>query len=80
VYRGAPCVVFGGDVLFQGSIGRYDFPNCDGRLLMQGIRQKLFRLPPDTLVYPGHGPVTTVGEEKRHNPFVGEQTPTNPER
>jgi hydroxyacylglutathione hydrolase len=71
VYRDSPSVVFGGDVLFRGSIGRYDLPGCNGRLLLQGIREKVFRLPPDTVVYPGHGPVTTVGEEKRNNPFVG---------
>jgi glyoxylase-like metal-dependent hydrolase (beta-lactamase superfamily II) len=72
VYRDQPCVVFGGDVLFRGGIGRYDFPNCDGKLLFEGIRGKLFALPPDTIVYPGHGPTTTVGEEKQSNPFVGE--------
>jgi hydroxyacylglutathione hydrolase len=72
LYRDSPYVVFGGDVLFRGSIGRYDFPNSDGRLLLEGIRTKLFTLPPDTVVYPGHGPVTTVGHEKRTNPFVGE--------
>jgi glyoxylase-like metal-dependent hydrolase (beta-lactamase superfamily II) len=72
LYRDSPCVIFGGDVLFRDSIGRYDFPNSDGRLLFEGIRTKLFSLPPDTLVYPGHGPVTTIGREKRSNPFVGE--------
>jgi glyoxylase-like metal-dependent hydrolase (beta-lactamase superfamily II) len=72
LYRNAPPVVFGGDVLFRGSIGRYDFPGSDGRLLLQGIRDKLFALPPDTVVYPGHGPMTTVGYEKRTNPFVGD--------
>jgi glyoxylase-like metal-dependent hydrolase (beta-lactamase superfamily II) len=71
VYRDAPCLVFGGDVLFRGSIGRYDFPGSNGRLLLQGIRDKLFALPADTIVYPGHGPVTTVGHEKRTNPFLG---------
>jgi glyoxylase-like metal-dependent hydrolase (beta-lactamase superfamily II) len=71
VYRDSPCVVFGGDVLFRGSIGRYDFPNSNGRLLLEGIRSKLFTLPPDTLVYPGHGPVTTIGHERHTNPFVG---------
>jgi glyoxylase-like metal-dependent hydrolase (beta-lactamase superfamily II) len=76
VYRGLPPVVFGGDVLFRGSIGRYDFPGSDGRLLLQGIRAKLFTLPADTVVYPGHGPVTTVGDEKRSNPFVGEEAST----
>jgi glyoxylase-like metal-dependent hydrolase (beta-lactamase superfamily II) len=71
LYRNTPCVLFGGDVLFQGSIGRHDFPNSDGPLLLDGIRRKLLTLPPDTLVYSGHGPVTTIGEEKRFNPFVG---------
>jgi glyoxylase-like metal-dependent hydrolase (beta-lactamase superfamily II) len=72
LYRDRPCVVFGGDVLFRGSIGRYDFPNSDGPLLLQGIRTKLFPLPDDTVIYPGHGPVTTIGHEKRTNPFVGD--------
>lgn len=72
LYRDHPCVLFGGDVLFRGSIGRYDFPNSDGELLFRGIRDKLFTLPEDTVVYPGHGPATTVGYEKRTNPFVGE--------
>jgi glyoxylase-like metal-dependent hydrolase (beta-lactamase superfamily II) len=71
VHRARPIVVFGGDVLFRGSIGRYDFPNSDGPRLLEGIRGKLFTLPDDTVVYPGHGPVTTVGHEKRTNPFVG---------
>jgi glyoxylase-like metal-dependent hydrolase (beta-lactamase superfamily II) len=72
VYRGDPVVVFGGDVLFRGSIGRHDLPNCSGPLLLSGIRTKLFSLPPDTLVYPGHGPVTTIEFERRSNPFVGD--------
>jgi glyoxylase-like metal-dependent hydrolase (beta-lactamase superfamily II) len=71
VHRGAPVRVFGGDVLFRGSVGRADFPGSDGPLLLAGIRTKLFALPPDTLVYPGHGPVTTVGHERLTNPFVG---------
>ena len=70
VYRGTPHVVFGGDVLFRGGVGRTDFPNGNGKLLLQGIRDKLFVLPPDTVVYPGHGPVTTVGHEREFNPFV----------
>jgi len=72
VHRSEPPLVFGGDVLFRGSIGRYDFPGSDGRLLLEGIRGKLFALPPDTVVYPGHGPATTVRYEKRTNPFVGD--------
>jgi hydroxyacylglutathione hydrolase len=72
VYPGKPVVVFGGDILFRGGIGRSDFPGGDGRLLVNGIRTKLFVLPPDTVVYPGHGPVTTIGSEKMANPFVSD--------
>ncbi|HKB39781.1 MAG TPA: MBL fold metallo-hydrolase [Gemmataceae bacterium] len=72
VHRSDPPVVFGGDVLFRGSIGRYDFPGSDGELLFKGILTKMFTLPEDTVVYPGHGPTTTIGHEKRTNPFVGE--------
>jgi len=68
----SPMIVLGGDVLFQGSIGRCDFPGGDMDLLVGGIRQKLFTLPHDAIVYPGHGPATTVGEERRTNPFCGE--------
>jgi glyoxylase-like metal-dependent hydrolase (beta-lactamase superfamily II) len=70
VYRDQPAVVLGGDVLFRGSIGRTDFPGGDGRRLIEGIRRKLFVLPPDTVVYPGHGPVTQIGYERRTNPFA----------
>jgi glyoxylase-like metal-dependent hydrolase (beta-lactamase superfamily II) len=70
VYRGAPCQVFGGDVLFRGGVGRFDFPGGSQAALFGGIRTKLFTLPPDTVVYPGHGPVTTVGHEMRTNPFL----------
>ncbi|HEY7315482.1 MAG TPA: MBL fold metallo-hydrolase [Gemmataceae bacterium] len=73
VQEGAPMRVFGGDVLFRGGIGRYDFPGGDGRLLLDGIRRKLFPLPSDTVVYPGHGPVTTVGHEEATNPFLSGQ-------
>jgi glyoxylase-like metal-dependent hydrolase (beta-lactamase superfamily II) len=72
VLRGEPCRVLGGDVLFRGSIGRTDFPGGSLELLLEGIRQKLFCLPADTVVYPGHGPPTTVGLEKASNPFVGD--------
>jgi len=65
-----PVQVFGGDVLFRGSIGRYDFPGGDGNLLLDGIRKKLFDLPDDTVVYPGHGPTTTTGVEKATNPYL----------
>lgn len=74
VWRGdSPFVVLGGDVLFQGSIGRCDFPGGDQELLVGGIRKKLFSLPEDTIVYPGHGECTTVGEEKGSNPFCGDR-------
>jgi hydroxyacylglutathione hydrolase len=63
---------FGGDVLFAGSVGRTDFGG-DFPLLRSGIRSKLFILPDATLVYPGHGPATTIGAERRTNPFVGDQ-------
>jgi len=69
---GRPMVVFGGDVLFAGSIGRTDFPDGDFGQLASGIDEALFTLPDDTVVYPGHGPATTTGEEKRSNPFVGQ--------
>ncbi len=62
--------VIGGDCLFAGGIGRFDFPGGNGRLLIQGIRDHLFSLPPETRVYPGHGPDTTVGEERATNPFL----------
>jgi hydroxyacylglutathione hydrolase len=79
VCREDPLVVFGGDVLMRGSVGRTDFPGGDMRQLFRGIRGKLFALPPDTVVYPGHGPVTTVGHERRTNPFVGEGSGSEPE-
>jgi glyoxylase-like metal-dependent hydrolase (beta-lactamase superfamily II) len=66
-----PWTVFGGDVLFRGSIGRTDFLDGDFESLREAIHSKLFTLPDDTLVLPGHGPSTTVGREKRTNPFVG---------
>ena len=72
IYRESPLIVFGGDVLFQGSIGRTDFPGGSHTQLLKGIRTKLFTLPEDTMVYPGHGDRTTTGEEKRYNPFVGQ--------
>lgn len=69
VIRDGP-LVFGGDVLFAGSIGRTDFPGGSLEQLLSGIRTKLWPLPDDTVVYPGHGPATTIGEEKRSNPFL----------
>jgi len=66
-----PVWVFVGDVIFSGSVGRTDFPGGDFETLAQGIHRELFTLPDDTQLFPGHGPATTVGEEKRTNPFVG---------
>ncbi|MFH1160075.1 MAG: MBL fold metallo-hydrolase [bacterium] len=62
--------VLTGDVLFRDSIGRTDFPTGDFDLLMNSIREKLFTLPDSTVVYPGHGPETEIGYEKRNNPFI----------
>jgi glyoxylase-like metal-dependent hydrolase (beta-lactamase superfamily II) len=62
--------VFTGDALFAGSIGRSDFHNSDGRALLEGIRSQLLPLPDDTIVHAGHGPDTTIGRERRTNPFL----------
>jgi hydroxyacylglutathione hydrolase len=70
VAREQPVLVLGGDVLFRGSIGRTDLPGGSFEQLASGIRTKLYTLPDDTVVYPGHGPTTTTGHEKRTNPFV----------
>ena len=64
--------LFVGDVLFAGSIGRTDLPGGDFDALVEGVREKLFRLPAETIVHPGHGPDTTIGREKQMNPFVGD--------
>jgi len=65
-------VVFSGDVLFYRNIGRSDFPGGDHRTLIESVRTKLFTLPPDTVVYSGHGPETSVEDEKLHNPYFSE--------
>lgn len=70
-----PPVVFGGDVLFRGSIGRTDFPDGDFATLARGIREHLYTLPDETVVHPGHGDATTVGREKRTNPHVPAEGP-----
>lgn len=64
--------IIGGDVLFNNSIGRTDLPMGDHQTLIHSIRQKLFVLPDDVIVYSGHGPETIIGNEKKYNPFVGE--------
>lgn len=63
-------ILFGGDVLFAGGVGRWDLPGGDGELLFRGIREKLYRLDDEITVLPGHGPATKIGIEKRSNPFV----------
>jgi glyoxylase-like metal-dependent hydrolase (beta-lactamase superfamily II) len=63
--------VFPGDVLFADSIGRSDLPGGDGDTLVSSIHGKLFALPDEVAVYPGHGPPTTIGKERELNPFVG---------
>ncbi len=70
LYHEPSATVFVGDALFLGSIGRTDFPGCDHELLLRAIRERLYVLPDQTRVLPGHGPATTVGHEKRTNPFV----------
>ncbi|GAB3509496.1 MBL fold metallo-hydrolase [Spirosoma knui] len=62
--------VVGGDVLFRGSVGRTDFPYCNHADLLNSIRTQFFTLPDDYVVYPGHMDPTTIGQEKRTNPFV----------
>ncbi len=62
-------MAFVGDLIFAGSIGRTDLPGGDHGQLIESVRKKIFPLPDETVLFPGHGPVTTVGEEKRSNPF-----------
>lgn len=64
--------VFGGDVLFAGSIGRTDLPGGSFETLMESIRTQMLPLPDETIVYSGHGPETTIGVERRSNPFLQE--------
>ena len=70
LYAEKDSVIFVGDTLFSGSIGRTDFPGGDMEQLTKGIKQKLLKLPAKTVVYPGHGPETTIGREKANNPFL----------
>ena len=67
-------VVFSGDTLFQFSIGRTDFPGGSYSQLMEGIYSKIMVLPDETIVYSGHGPETTIGVERKVNPFVQDWT------
>jgi len=62
-------LVFTGDALFAGSIGRWDFPGASYNLLLASVRNKLLVLSEDMIIYPGHGPISTIGAERRENPF-----------
>ena len=62
--------LFTGDALFAGGIGRYDFANSDGQALLRGIREQLLSRPDESVVLPGHGPSSTIGQERRANPFL----------
>ncbi|MBK8711447.1 MAG: MBL fold metallo-hydrolase [Niastella sp.] len=70
-YYAPQSFLIAGDTLFHRSIGRTDLPGGDHQQLLSNIRTKLFALPGDTVVHSGHGPVTTIAEEKAENPFVG---------
>jgi hydroxyacylglutathione hydrolase len=70
LYSEALGVVFTGDVLFRDTIGRTDLPSGDFDQLMKSIKTRLFTLPDETVVYPGHGPETSLGYEKENNPFI----------
>jgi hydroxyacylglutathione hydrolase len=63
-------IIVSGDVLFAGSVGRYDIPGADGKVLFESITQKMMALPDDVTVYSGHGPETTIGRERASNPFL----------
>ena len=67
---GGKPAVFTGDALFAGGIGRTDFPGSSHKMLIESIHKRLLTLPPETVVYPGHGPTTTIGEEAETNPWL----------
>lgn len=69
-YQAEEGICLSGDTLFAGSVGRTDFPTSDGRALLEAIKTRLFALPEAAAVYPGHGPSTTIGEERLNNPFL----------
>ena len=64
--------LFSGDLLFAGSVGRVDLPGADWDTLVASVRTLVDRYPPETVVYPGHGPQTTLGDELARNPFLAE--------
>jgi glyoxylase-like metal-dependent hydrolase (beta-lactamase superfamily II) len=70
LYSAVEGVAIVGDVLFMDSVGRTDFPNADHRTLVRSLQEKIMTLPDETRVLCGHGPETTIGRERRHNPFL----------
>jgi glyoxylase-like metal-dependent hydrolase (beta-lactamase superfamily II) len=70
IYAPAQEAAFVGDVIFAGSVGRYDLPGGDFAVLERSIREQVYTLPEGTTLYPGHGSTTTVAQEKSSNPFV----------
>jgi hydroxyacylglutathione hydrolase len=79
LYEANEGVLFDGDVLFQQGIGRSDLPGGNHSTLMRSIREKVLTLPDETIVYSGHGPATTVGQEKRYNPWLRSESWFRPE-
>ncbi len=72
LYEPSAGMLIAGDVIFKGSIGRTDFPRGDGPTLVKSIREQLFCLPNEVVIYPGHGPTTSIEHEKNTNPFVAD--------
>ena len=70
IYNAASNVLFAGDLIFQGSIGRTDLAGGNYHDIIKSIQQKIFVLPDETVVYSGHGPSTTIGHEKQYNPYI----------
>ncbi|MDE6692206.1 MAG: MBL fold metallo-hydrolase [Muribaculaceae bacterium] len=70
LYSAADKILFSGDTIFKGSVGRTDLPGGSHSSLISSIKRKILSLPHDVRIYPGHGPSTTVGDELRHNPFI----------
>lgn len=70
LYDRAHGLAFVGDALFAGSVGRTDFPGCSMEQLSRSIKTRLYALPDDVTIYPGHGPTSTIGREAKSNPFV----------
>lgn len=75
LYAATEGIVFSGDTLFKEGIGRTDLPGGNHKSLIQSIRRKLLSLPNETVVYPGHGPTTTLAHEQRFNPWLQQETP-----